>query len=87
MLRLKDGRVCLTYGYRRPPYGMRACLSADGGRTWGKQIVLRDDGGGRDVGYPRSVQTPRRPRSHDPVLLSRSAEIGPVYRGHDLGPR
>jgi hypothetical protein len=58
MLRLQDGRVCLTYGYRRPPYGMRAVLSKDGGRTWGKEIILRDDGGGRDVGYPRSVQRP-----------------------------
>jgi hypothetical protein len=37
---------------------MRAVLSKDGGRTWGKEIILRDDGGGRDVGYPRSVQRP-----------------------------
>ena len=58
MIRLRDGRLCLTYGYRKAPYGMRACLSADGGRTWGNQITLRDDGGGRDVGYPRSVQRP-----------------------------
>jgi hypothetical protein len=56
MIRLKDGRVCLTYGYRKAPYSMRACLSDDGGRTWGGPIVLRDDGGGRDIGYPRSVQ-------------------------------
>jgi hypothetical protein len=40
------------------PFGMRARLSKDGGRTWGKEIVLRDDGGGRDLGYPRSVQRP-----------------------------
>lgn len=56
MIRLADGRICLTYGYRLKPYGMRARLSADGGHTWGKEIVLRDDGGGRDLGYPRSVQ-------------------------------
>ncbi|HVU86214.1 MAG TPA: sialidase family protein [Pirellulales bacterium] len=56
MIRLKDGRVCLTYGYRKAPYGMRARLSSDGGRSWGKEIILREDGGGRDVGYPRSVQ-------------------------------
>ena len=33
-------------------------LSRDGGRTWGREIHLRDDGGGRDVGYPRTVQRP-----------------------------
>jgi hypothetical protein len=58
MIRLKDGRVCLTYGYRAKPYGIRARLSEDGGRTWGKEIILRDDGGGRDLGYPRTVQRP-----------------------------
>jgi hypothetical protein len=58
MIRLKDGRVCLTYGYRAPPYGIRARLSKDGGRTWEREVVLRDDGGGRDIGYPRTVQRP-----------------------------
>ena len=56
MIRLRDGRVCLTYGYRAVPFGMRARLSRDDGRTWGPEIVLRDDGGGRDLGYPRTVQ-------------------------------
>jgi len=58
MIRLADGRVCLTYGYRTRPYGMRARLSKDGGRTWAPEIILRDDGGGRDLGYPRTVQRP-----------------------------
>jgi Neuraminidase (sialidase) len=56
MIRRADGRVCLTYGYRAMGPGMRARISNDGGHTWGKEIVLRDDGGGRDLGYPRSVQ-------------------------------
>jgi hypothetical protein len=56
MLRLADGRVCLTYGCRAKPYGIRARLSHDGGHTWGEEIILRGDGGGRDLGYPRSVQ-------------------------------
>ena len=56
MIRLNDGRLCLTYGYRSPPYGMRAKLSSDGGRTWGGEIMLRDDGGTWDLGYPRTVQ-------------------------------
>jgi hypothetical protein len=56
MIRLRDGRVCLTYGVRAAPYSIRARLSADGGRTWGEEIVLRDGGGGADLGYPRSTQ-------------------------------
>jgi hypothetical protein len=58
MIRLKDGRVCVTYGHRAPPYSMRARLSSNGGRTWDPEIMLRDDGGGTDIGYPRSVQRP-----------------------------
>lgn len=58
MIRLRDGRVCLTYGYRAAPFGMRARISGDGGKTWGEEIHLRDDGSGRDLGYPRTVQRP-----------------------------
>ena len=56
MIQLRDGRVCLTYGYRIAPTGIRARLSEDLGRTWGGEIVLRDDGGDADLGYPRTVQ-------------------------------
>jgi BNR repeat protein len=58
MIRLADGRVCLTYGYRAEPFSIRAVLSSDGGRTWGEDIVLRDDGSSPDIGYPRVVQRP-----------------------------
>jgi hypothetical protein len=58
MIRLADGCLCLTYGYRAAPYGIRARLSHDGGRQWGAEILLRGDGGGSDVGYPRTVQRP-----------------------------
>jgi hypothetical protein len=56
MIRLADGRVCLTYGHRAAPYSIRGRLSSDGGRTWASELILRDNGGGRDLGYPRSVQ-------------------------------
>ena len=56
LIRLRDTRLCLTYGYRAEPFGIRARLSADSGVTWGTEIALREDGGGRDLGYPRSVQ-------------------------------
>jgi hypothetical protein len=55
LLRLPGGRLCLTYGLRARPYGIRARLSGDQGKTWSDAIVLRDDGGGRDLGYVRSV--------------------------------
>ncbi len=56
LTKLFDGRLCLTYGYRDPPYGMRAKLSKTDGESWGKEIILRDDGGNHDLGYPRTVQ-------------------------------
>lgn len=58
LARLKDGRLALTYGYRSAPYGIRARLSADAGRSWGGEIVLRQDGGAWDLGYTRTVQRP-----------------------------
>lgn len=60
VLTLADGRLLCSYGYRRPPYGVRACFSRDGGATWDieAEVVLRDDGGSRDLGYPCSVELP-----------------------------
>jgi len=68
LIRLRNGDVLCSYGYRREPYGVRACLSHDGGRTWdvANEVVLRDDGFiGKgtyhearppDHGYPVSVE-------------------------------
>ena len=58
LLRLADGRLALIYGVRASPCGIRARLSADRGVSWGPAIVLRDDGGSTDIGYPRSVLRP-----------------------------
>lgn len=57
-VRLPDGRVCVTYGYRRKPTGMRARISADDGLTWQPEIVIRDDGFDGDLGYPRALVRP-----------------------------
>ena len=56
MLQTKNGDVVLTYGYRLKPYGQRARISRDGGKTWGREIVLRDDGLNWDLGYPATVE-------------------------------
>lgn len=56
--RLPDGRLVMVYGFRDAPFGMRARVSADAGVSWGEDIVLRDDGGMSDLGYPRTVVRP-----------------------------
>ena len=43
MIKLKDGRLVITYGYRSPPYGIRSRISADQGQTWGPEIILREN--------------------------------------------
>jgi BNR repeat-like domain len=56
LLLLDGGRILATYGYRVSPFGIRAAISEDGGQTWGREIVIRNDGGSWDLGYPKSVQ-------------------------------
>lgn len=57
-LRLADGRVLLTYGYREPPYGIRARLLDDAYQNPDEvpEIVLADDGLSPDLGYPWAEQ-------------------------------
>lgn len=69
LLKLRDGRILCTYGFRRwrsePTVGVFALISEDGGHTWPSrdhQITLRDDGWYEDgvvpgdTGYPQSIQ-------------------------------
>jgi hypothetical protein len=56
MIKLKDGRIAVTYGYRAMPYGIRAKISSDNGKTWGPELILREDGINWDIGYSRTVQ-------------------------------
>jgi len=58
LLPLKDERLLMAYGYRFEPPGIRACVSSDSGKTWdmSKEIVLRHDGSGWDLGYPVSIE-------------------------------
>jgi sialidase-1 len=57
LLRLRDGRLLMSYSYRRAPRGNHARISEDHGRTWSAPIVLSDDGTG-DLGYPSTVELP-----------------------------
>ena len=54
---LADGRLLCTYGRRLEPFGERACLSEDEGRTWqvADEIVLCD-APDTDMGYPATAE-------------------------------
>ena len=58
LIKLHDGSILATYGIRRSPFGQRACLSYDGGRTWDidNEIILRGDAPNGDLGYPSTVE-------------------------------
>ncbi|MGH6960806.1 MAG: sialidase family protein, partial [Dongiaceae bacterium] len=56
LLRLRDGRLLMSYGHRRRPFGNHARLSADDGRTWSEPMSLSEDGAGGDLGYPSTVE-------------------------------
>lgn len=56
LVELSDGRILCVYGYRLAPQGIRYRLSPDGGASWGSEMILRDDGGSWDLGYPRAIE-------------------------------
>ena len=56
LLRLADGRLLMSYGHRRKPFGNQARVSSDGGRTWSEPVIISGDGPGGDLGYPSTVQ-------------------------------
>ncbi len=56
LTRLRDGRILMSYGHRRPPFGNQARISDDGGRSWSEAMIISADGVGGDLGYPSTVQ-------------------------------
>ena len=56
LLRLKDDRLLMSYGYRRAPYGNQARISSDNGQTWSEPMTLSSDGTTGDLGYPSTVE-------------------------------
>jgi hypothetical protein len=56
LLRLQDGRLLMSYGYRRAPFGNQARISSDHAATWSEPIVVSDDGASGDLGYPATVE-------------------------------
>lgn len=57
-MQLPDKRVLLVYGYRHKPYGIRARILNPECTDFATapEIILREDGGNTDIGYPWAVQ-------------------------------
>jgi hypothetical protein len=58
LVQLADGRLVMVYGYRLMPSGIRARVSTDEAKTWGPELIVRDDGGSWDLGYPNAWALP-----------------------------
>ena len=56
LLKLRDGRLLMTYGHRRSLFGNQARLSIDDGQTWGEAMSISEDGIQGDLGYPSTVE-------------------------------
>ena len=56
LMKLADGRLLMTYGYRRQPLGVQARVSDDNGETWSEPALIYDQGKSSDLGYPSTVQ-------------------------------
>lgn len=83
-----EGTIAAIYGWRPRPYGLRARLSRDAGRTWEPEIILRDDALNNDIGYTRATVRPdgavvilyyyttaERPEQHIAVTIWRPAGV------------
>lgn len=55
LIQLFDGRVVCVFGRREAPFGIRAIVSEDCGKTWGEEMLL-SEAPNKDLGYPSTVQ-------------------------------
>ncbi len=57
LIQLSNGWVLASYGVRREPFGEKACISKDGGKTWETDTeIMIYPALNSDLGYPASVQ-------------------------------
>ena len=56
LLKLRDGRLLMSYGHRRKPFGNQVRISEDHGKSWGEPMILSGDGSHGDLGYPSTVE-------------------------------
>jgi hypothetical protein len=53
---LRDGRIIVLFGRRKPPHGIGVIVSEDNGMTWSREEVLRSDAPSSDIGYPVATE-------------------------------
>lgn len=51
-----SGALVMSYSRRTAPFGQRARISHDGGRTWGEELVISQEAPDWDLGYPSTVE-------------------------------
>jgi hypothetical protein len=56
LVRHSSGVLVMSYGCRDMRYGERVAISRDDGRSWDANLMLRNDGPDRDLGYPSTVE-------------------------------
>ena len=56
LLRLRSGALICSYGRREAPFGERALVSYDNGKTWEDDVIIDDRSPNDDLGYPASVE-------------------------------
>lgn len=55
-LRLQDGRIVVFFSRRKSPFGMGLIVSEDEGKSWTREVILRDDASCPDLGYPLATE-------------------------------
>lgn len=56
LMKHSNGNILLSYGRRKHPFGIRVSESADAGKTYLNNYILRDDGVDWDLGYPATIE-------------------------------
>ena len=56
LLKLSDGRLLMSYGYRKENYGNRCRVSTDNGKSWSEPIILSGNAPSHDLGYPSTAE-------------------------------
>ena len=55
-IQLREGRIVVLFGHRKPPYGLGLIVSEDDGATWSADAIVRDDASSSDLSYPVATQ-------------------------------
>ena len=89
LLRLPDGRILCTFGYRRKPMGVRALISEDRGNSWDldRVYVLRDDAGTASGAWPAEKRSqPGFGSSDVGYPISTELEDGSIVTAYYITP-